>query len=842
MSSGGKGGGSQIVGYRYIMAVHHGLGRGPVNEFCEIRVGDLAVWGGSITESGYGQINAPQAFGGDEKEGGIVGTFKVYMGEPDQVVDDIVINNTPPPVPGWRGVTSVFYYGQIGSNNPYPKPWKFRLRRSTAGWDNADPWYPEKAVVRPPLDAAVRVNFVAQPADKNWLQINGVKAYFRTFPLSPSDVRIGSTVEESVANLAASVNFYTDVVHATAVANGNVIELRGNDGSLPTVDLPYAWANHIGSGADIHMMNPAHIIYECATNNVWGRGLPRSLIDDDSFRAAADKLYDEGFGLCMRWNRDSDIDQFVQLIVNHIGGGIFISRQTGLLTIRLLRDDYDASLLKVWTFENGLLDIVEDQASSSDTLYNEIIVEYNDPVADKIGSVRLQNLASFQSLGTLVSQTVQYHGAATASLALRLAQRDLELNSSQLRRMTLKFSRAAWTIGPTDVIKISVPSRGIDTMILRVGQVDEEPITGEVVTIKAVQDVFGLPETTIVDPQETLWVPPDRTARVVTDRLLTEMTYYDLAANIPPSQLPDFTSNTNQGFMKMYARQPSGSSIEYELQTHTAGTDYADRGIAAFDSAAVLVGDIGAYDTTFPVENGSNLSDVAAGMAVMIDDEYMRLDSVDLTAGTITVARGCVDTIPAPHLGRATVWFQTAAPASDRIDYATSEEVWARLLSRTTSQMLNPDFAEEDSIIIASRQGRPYPPGNMLVNGDPFAEGFHIIDGEIDLSWTHRDRIVEGNTLLEHQAASTGPEPGTTYTVRVYGPDQVTLLHTESGITGTTFTYTNGNAMSDGNPPVMWFWIESVRDGLASYQHYFFSVSRTIGFDAGFDYNFNGGL
>jgi hypothetical protein len=769
MSSGGKGGGSQIVGYRYIMAVHHGLGRGPVNEFCEIRVGDLAVWGGSITESGYGQINAPQAFGGDEKEGGIVGTFKVYMGEPDQVVDDIVINNTPPPVPGWRGVTSVFYYGQIGSNNPYPKPWKFRLRRSTAGWDNADPWYPEKAVVRPPLDAAVRVNFVAQPADKNWLQINGVKAYFRTFPLSPSDVRIGGTVEESVANLAASVNFYTDVVHATAVANGNVIELRGNDGSLPTVDLPYAWANHIGSGADIHMMNPAHIIYECATNNIWGRGLPRSLIDDDSFRAAADKLYDEGFGLCMRWNRDSDIDQFVQLIVNHIGGGIFISRQTGLLTIRLLRDNYDASLLKVWTFENGLLDIVEDQASSSDTLYNEIIVEYNDPVADKIGSVRLQNLASFQSLGTLVSQTVQYHGAATASMALRLAQRDLELNSSQLRRMTLKFSRAAWTIGPTDVIKISVPSRGIDTMILRVGQVDEEPITGEVVTIKAVQDVFGLPETTIVDPQETLWVPPDRTARVVTDRLLTEMTYYDLAANIPPSQLLDFTSNTNQGFMKMYARQPSGSSIEYELQTHTAGTDYADRGIA-------------------------------------------------------------------------TVWFQTAAPASDRIDYATSEEVWARLLSRTTSQMLNPDFAEEDSIIMASRQGRPYPPGNMLVNGDPFAAGFHIIDGEIDLSWTHRDRIVEGNTLLEHQAASTGPEPGTTYTVRVYGPDQVTLLHTDSGITGTTFTYTNGDAMSDGNPLVMWFWIESVRDGLASYQHYFFSVSRTIGFDVGFDYNFNGSL
>jgi hypothetical protein len=111
------------------------------------------------------------------------------------------------------------------------------------------------------------------------------------------------------------------------------------------------------------------------------------------------------------------------------------------LTLRLLRNDYNPATLVAYTFSNGLLDIVEDQASSSDTLFNEIIVQYNDPVADKQGQVRVQNLASFQSLGTLVSQTVQYLGASTAAMALRLAQRDLELHSSELRRMTLKFSR-----------------------------------------------------------------------------------------------------------------------------------------------------------------------------------------------------------------------------------------------------------------------------------------------------------------------------------------------------------------------------------------------------------------
>jgi hypothetical protein len=81
-----KGGGSkQIVGFRYIMAQHSGISRGPVNEFCEIRVGDLAVWTGGITESGFDAINAPDAFGGDEKEGGISAISRSSWARPTQV-------------------------------------------------------------------------------------------------------------------------------------------------------------------------------------------------------------------------------------------------------------------------------------------------------------------------------------------------------------------------------------------------------------------------------------------------------------------------------------------------------------------------------------------------------------------------------------------------------------------------------------------------------------------------------------------------------------------------------------------------------------------------------------
>lgn len=37
--------------------------------------------------------------------------------------------------PGYRGVTTGHYDGVICINNPYPKPWKFRVRRWNKGWD-----------------------------------------------------------------------------------------------------------------------------------------------------------------------------------------------------------------------------------------------------------------------------------------------------------------------------------------------------------------------------------------------------------------------------------------------------------------------------------------------------------------------------------------------------------------------------------------------------------------------------------------------------------------------------------------------------------------------------------
>ncbi len=845
-----KGGGpNQIVGYKYFMAVHFGIGRGPIDELTEIKVGDLHAWSGSLTYSQFFNISQPSLFGGNEKEGGIEGTAKIYMGEPTQTIDSIITGSMEGgfPVPGWRGVTTVFYYGLIGSNNPYPKAWKFRVNRRLQGWDT-EVWEPTLASIDVSSTPLTLLSFNSNPNFGDSIIVGGFNVGFYTLE-GPLASQIGSDTTQTASNFASMCNSQSDdLFGVTATAVDNTVTLQ-----FPTpIVVGYGTGGGISiasTGGGIKAMNPAHILYECATNNVWGRGLPVGLIDTTSFRNAALQLAAEGFGLCIRWNRQEDIDKFVKIVVDHIGAAVYIHRQTGLLTLKLIRDDYDSNLLDEFTFENGILDIIEDESSSIDTTFNEIIVQFVDPISGNRGSLRAQNLASFQSLETLISTTVQYDGLPTAALAARVAQRDLQINSSDVRRMKIKMDRVGWFISPGDVFKISVPSRGIENMILRAGRIEDGPIDDETITITAVQDVFGLPDTSFVVPQPGYWTPPNRGARVISERLLDEMTYYDLSENMPSAELAMLTDDT--GVIKIFAEQPTGFSADYIIYDKTTTeTEFVNRGVAGFDAGAELSSAIGLHDGTAFAESFTEINLLTSvGIPILIVgsayQEYCRLDDIDLETGELTISRGCIDTIPHKFVAGDKVWFQTHMPSTDGRDYAASEEVLVKLLTRTTSDVLDPGFAPTDTIDIGGRQGRPYPPGNFLIASVPFEEVQNIV-GDIVFSWTHRDRLTQGNFLLEHEAGSTGPEGGTTYNIRVYDgstdPETATPLREVTGLTGTTWTYTVAMSITDGDLHSYWFVLESERNSLVSWQHYIIKVSRiSSGFDDGFDDDFNGG-
>ncbi|MGH8083181.1 MAG: hypothetical protein ACREP7_21560, partial [Lysobacter sp.] len=82
----------------------------------------------------------------------------------------------------------------------------------------------------------------------------------------------------------------------------------------------------------------------------------------------------------------------------------------------------------------------------------------------------------------------------------------------------------------------------------------------------------------------------------------------------------------------------------------------------------------------------------------------------------------------------------------------------------TSSAKLDPASALVDAIKLAQRQARPYPLGDLKLNGlcSPAS-----IDGDLMVAWAHRDRKLQADQLVDHGQGSIGPEAGATYVLRL---------------------------------------------------------------------------
>lgn len=754
-----------VIGYRYYMGMHMGLSRGPLDEIVQIKVADLPAWpipdgGGSdwliaegpggvgikqnkngsatqvsgslintVRSSTSRNIRAGNLFGGDKKEGGIDGQLVVMMGESTQVAPGSMKAKMGGLVPNFRGAATLYFNGLICALNPYPKPWKVRVRRVLAGWDGAV-WQPSLAVI--------------------WLRSNMIKA-----------------------------------------------------------------------------MNPAHIIYECLTNRDWGRGHSRARIGEVGFLAAAQTLYNENLGLCMRWARQDELSAFIQEVIDHIGGSLYLDRTTGLFELSLLRGDYDPEAIPLFTYDTGLLSIEEDETAAGDDIINETIVNWRDPIKNDDRQVRIHNLASVQATGAIKSTTTTYDGLPTSELALRIAQRDLKGSATTLKRYKIILDRRAWRLIPGAVFRINAADKNIFNVVLRAGKVAEASVPDGRITVDAVLDVFGLPSASFIDGQDSEWQPPDRSAVIPAHRLLREATYGEVSRRFSESDLAALPDTA--GFIATAADKPTALSQSYRIATRTGSEAFVEYNSGVFTPMGYLSSTIGFYSTTIAFEQGADLGMVNVGETVQIENEICRLDDItteDGITGTITIARGCQDTLPATHAAGTPIFFLGQRGGGDTQEYAQGETVDVKMLTVTSSQKLELDLAPTDSIVIAARQARPWPPANLKVGGTPFAN-VTVATGSIALTWAHRDRTLILDQLVEHGAGSVGPEAGTTYRVRVYNSIGSGTPKRTVDVSGASWTYTTGMAIDDVITDVVIFEIEARRSGIASQFKYRFSLAYT---------------
>lgn len=745
------GAGKQTIGYRYYFSLHMGIGRGPVNQIAEIRVGGVPAMTSPVDVGGTGQmilIDKPDLFGGDKKEGGIQGPCYVYNGAADQVLlgDTTTALGVLPSiagqlggdVPNFRGALTLWFDGLVAAMNPYPKEWAFRIRRWNAGWYNDDPWYPAKARI--------------------------------------------------------------------------------------IVD---------GTEGQVYGMNGAHILYEVNTNPEWGRGMPADLIDENSFIAAANTLCNEGMALCLPWYRQENIKDFIPVVIDHIGGAQYVDRETGKLTLRLIRGDYDPDDLPLFTPDTGLLAILDDDASGEETAYNEIVVEGFDPTTKEAIQVRVQNLAAIQSQGEIISNTIQYKGFPTKGLCARVAQRELKVQLP-LRRMTVVLDRRGWRIAPGMPFRISDPAKGIANLILRAGEVRDGTLADGAVNIKSVQDVFGMPATSFISPPTSGWIPPSFIAVPSPESAIYELNWRDYYLRSTTAEQDAVLEGTS--YVGLIAKDPPGTLTQgYDVYTKPDGGSYATYSTVGFTNWLTLGANIAALDTSITVDDANIsafIAEFTPGMVVMIDEEQIEFTTFDAGTFTATVKRGVADTIPAAHTAATTIWLIDDELGTDNQEYVDGESVYGKVLTRTSTDVLDPSLATEVTLVVNQRLFRSYPPGNVMVDGQTIY-GLSGEHSEPVLTWAHRNRLTQGDVPVGHTEASVTSEAGVTYTIRVYAEDGVTLLRTEDVGAVDTWTYDSAMQAADGTPIQVWMELESVRDGLISTFHYRFEVVLILGWGYG---------
>lgn len=184
------------------------------------------------------RINKPDLFGGEKREGGIVGDIDVLMGAPSQAQNDYLVSQVGADVPGYRGICSLVLRQVFLGLNPYLKPWSVRLTRILKAEDGNPQWYPEKAQIVPEVrigDAAIYIAMDASGSMSGSRMAAQIAAVARLIEeigenppdtaSQPNDIQIvtwSSTVSSSLLRRDADVTAYREIKNWVAALPSSV--------------------------------------------------------------------------------------------------------------------------------------------------------------------------------------------------------------------------------------------------------------------------------------------------------------------------------------------------------------------------------------------------------------------------------------------------------------------------------------------------------------------------------------------------------------------------------------------------------------------------------------------
>jgi hypothetical protein len=592
--------------------------------------------------------------------------------------------------------------------------------------------------------------------------------------------------------------------------------------------------------------NPIEILYDLMHNSDYGMGIPGYRFDKESYFYASRILYEENFGMSYKISSHTDFETLINDILRHIEAIQFISPLTGLETIKLIR--YDYTLFRMPSFdESNILELISYTRGTWEETINEVKVNYID--RDNFftpGTVIVQDNSNWHMQNRAVfSSTRVYNGIYERELATRVAIRDLRNLSVPLAHVQFTVNRTAYGIMPGDVIEFSWADVGVISMSIRVQQVNYGTSTDLAMTIHGIQEVSDIGNTEFVIPKGSSWLDQNVNGAVIgvgADALSVPPDYS--VVNEAPyflthvdAEMPDDStdgkywpaaSSPTAAFYDVYTRIPPVETwerverqrpINHHFKVEYPVTQYADtihiRGVMPVTTVAQDESQI-----------WRNMAQIG-GELIAFTQFFDNRDGTYLLEGVIY--RGVADTVPLPHIIGSDVWiFGGDVPRTDR-PFAEGDTVELGLTLARADGTAFDSVLQTNEITFKARHFRPYPPASFMVGGVEFPLTY-IDEDPIQLTWSHRTRF-QNLTLVDNSTPTDyGPEAGTTYTLRIYGDDG-TLIRTETGLTGKSYSYSHAQELIDSGifNPKLHFQLESVRDGYTSWQYQIRTVYRTIG-------------
>lgn len=900
---------------QYSASIHYGICHGPVDNITRILVQEKEAWAGTQSSQGSITISNTGLFGGTKKEGGVEGLGEYLPGETTQTIPEILAakaGRTTATMPAYRGIASIWFYGRNlvepkaenspgfywGANNPYlPGVWVTVSRTSEGlGGGNARigaDSNPAHIIYECLTNTSWGMGASASAIDVDSFTDAAATLQSEAFGLSMIWTR-QSTIEAFVSEVLDHIEAVLYVSPRTGLLTlklirgdylGEASSIEGETCVLTWWQTTYEQVVNDEARMGLAFLNTGGSEIGVITWSSFARPAvwtERSVSAVAPAGAVAVRVYME-----MRRNRGSNNDGYIDDISLTVGGvaqdmtnpgaesgttgwintiGAISTRTAfpdphsglryfmgGTSSTARARQDVSSiviSPLRVFTPDNCT--ITKFGRKLWGETVNEIIVTFTNASNEEEETVVAQDLANISAQGGIVSDSRNYYGVRSRSLAMMLAQRDLRAASTPLASCEMEANREAWDLEPGDLCILESPEDGIESMVMRVGPVDYGKPGDAVVRASLIEDVFSLGTSDYTVPPETEAEDLSEAPSPLDFTLVLTASWHSVINEVDPAissiEYPEV-------FAAVLGAEDGPDTIDFDLygEVVDAGgnTTVQDIGTKTITGRSelpdALVAEVETVISDFGTRTRGN-GPVVGGFVLFEGDgedshELCLILSVGGSPSAWTLRRGVLDTIPRAWPVGTPVWFidasliwidQTVRAAGEIVDY--------QMLPRTSLGQLSLIYAPVVSHTLTARPYLPFRPAAVTIDLDDGLDGLPIDltnEASPEVAFARRNRLTEDALILAWDDADVTPEAGQTTTVRLLDLSE-NVLHSYTGISGTSQIIDKADFAGEEDGYVE---VTAVRDGLESLQPYRVRVivSRNFNFEDGTLFEFENG-